>query len=202
MGKSEEEYKMAMAGKKIPVLTLDHKWHRLFTQVDSNSEIKELENELNELLKRQGKVNTETKEIKKLKSKLMEELALSSMDSGDTDDTSIEEKKRLIEECNEKLDSYQEENLDLPAKINEINKKLMLETMEVCYDDISEGTKEIEEISAWIDEVRVELKKNVIRKQEKQQRIKDLYSYMHDIFGAEVIELFDMKYNPDENKLH
>lgn len=202
MGKSEEEYKMAMAGKKIPVLTLDHKWHRLFTQVDSNSEIKELENELNELLKRQGKVNTETKEIKKLKSKLMEELALSSMDSGDTDDTSIEEKKRLIEECNEKLDSYQEENLDLPAKINEINKKLMLETMEVCYDDISEGTKEIEEISAWIDEVRVELKKNVIRKQEKQQRIQDLYSYMHDIFGAEVIELFDMKYNPDENKLH
>ena len=25
-----------------------------------------------------------------------------------------------------------------------------------------------------------------------------LYSYMHDIFGAEVIELFDMKYDPEE----
>ena len=25
-----------------------------------------------------------------------------------------------------------------------------------------------------------------------------LYSYMHDIFGADVIEIFDMKYNPDE----
>ncbi len=25
-----------------------------------------------------------------------------------------------------------------------------------------------------------------------------LYAYMHDIFGADVIELFDMKYDPDE----
>ena len=28
------------------------------------------------------------------------------------------------------------------------------------------------------------------------------YSYMHDIFGADVIDIFDMKYNPEENKLH
>ena len=78
----------------------------------------------------------------------------------------------------------------------------MLATMEVCYNDIKEGTEEINEISEWIESVRVELKKKAIRKQEKQQRIQDLYSYMHDIFGADVIEIFDMKYNPDENKLH
>ena len=200
MSRSEEVYKPALAGKKIPVLTLDHKWHRLFTQIDTNSEIKTYENELNELLKRQGKINTETKEIKKLKSKLMEEIRSSSME-GDSEDK-IEENKKLIDECNEKLEAYQDEGLDLPAQINEVNKKLMLATMEVCYDDIKTGTEEINEISQWIDEIRVELKKKVIRKQEKQQRIQDLYSYMHDIFGADVIELFDMQYNPDENKLH
>lgn len=201
MPKSEEDYKIAMAGKKIPILTLDHKWHRLFTQIDTNSDIKKLEEELNELLKQQGKINTETKELKKLKQKLMEELVASSMDENQNEEE-IEKKKQLIDECNAKLDAYQEDNLDLPARINEINKKLMLETMEVCYDDIRDGTTEIDEISKWIDEMRVELKKNVIRKQEKQQRIQDLYTYMHDIFGAEVIELFDMKYNPDENRLH
>ncbi|MBP5564809.1 MAG: hypothetical protein J6X45_03705 [Lachnospiraceae bacterium] len=201
MSRSEEVYKPAIAGKKIPVLTLDHKWHRLFTQIDTNSEIVSLENELNELLKRQGKVNTETKDIKKLKNKLMEELRSSSME-GEEDPKVIEEKKKLIEECNEKLDSYQDEILDLPAQINEVNKKLMLATMEVCYDDIKNGTEEIDEITEWINDIRVELKKKVIRKQEKQQRIQDLYSYMHDIFGADVINIFDMKYNPDENKLH
>ena len=203
MSRSDEVYKPAIEGKKIPVLTLDHKWHRLFTQIETNSEIKSLENELNELLKRQGKINTETKDIKKLKSKLMEEIRSSSMDGeAELDPSIIEEKKKLVEECNEKLESYQDEGLDLPAKINEVNKKLMIATMEVCYDDIKNGTEEINEISEWIDSIRVELKKKVVRKQEKQQRIQDLYAYMHDIFGADVIEIFDMKYNPDENKLH
>ena len=27
-----------------------------------------------------------------------------------------------------------------------------------------------------------------------------LYSYMHDIFGADVIEIFDMKYDPVEGR--
>lgn len=202
MSRSDEVYKPALEGKKVPVLTLDHKWHRLFTQIDSNSEIKSLEKELNELLKRQGKINTETKEIKVLKNKLMEEIRSSSMDSESVDSAKIEENKKLVEDCNQKLESYQDEALDLPNEINEINKKLMLATMEVCYDDIKEGTEEINEISQWIDEIRVELKKKVVRKQEKQKRIQDLYAFMHDIFGADVIEIFDMKYNPDENKLH
>ena len=202
MSRSDDIYKPALEGKKIPVLSLDHKWHRLFTQIDTNSEIKHLEKELNELLKKQGKINTETKEIKSLKNKLMEEIRSSSMDGDSEDLKKIEENKKLVEECNQKLESYQDEALDLPAQINEINKKLMIATMEVCYDDIKEGTEEINEISEWIDEVRVELKKKVVRKQEKQKRIQDLYAYMHDIFGADVIEIFDMKYNPDENKLH
>ena len=202
MSRSDEVYKPALEGKKVPVLTLDHKWHRLFTQIDTNPEIKSLETELNELLKRQGKINTETKEIKALKNKLMEEIRSSSMDAEALDEKKVEENKKLVEDCNEKLEAYQDEALDLPAKINEINKKLMLATMEVCYDDIKEGTEEINEISQWIDEVRVELKKKVVRKQEKQKRIQDLYAFMHDIFGADVSEIFDMKYNPDENKLH
>ncbi len=202
MSRSDEVYKPAITGKKIPILTLDHKWHRLFTQIDSNSEIKKLEEELNELLKRQGKVNTETKDIKKLKAKLMEDMRTSSMEGEGSNEAIIEENKKLIDECNQKLDSYQDEILELPLKINEVNSKLMLATMEVCYDDIKEGTEEINEISEWIESVRVELKKKAVRKQEKQQRIQDLYSYMHDIFGADVIEIFDMKYNPDENKLH
>ncbi|MBQ2183473.1 MAG: hypothetical protein II399_02460, partial [Lachnospiraceae bacterium] len=124
MSRSDEVYKPALEGKKVPVLTLDHKWHRLFTQIDSNSEIKSLEKELNELLKRQGKINTETKEIKALKNKLMEEIRSSSMDSESVDPAKIEENKKLVEDCNQKRESYQDEALDLPNEINEINKKL------------------------------------------------------------------------------
>ena len=74
MSRTDDIYKPALEGKKIPVLTLDNKWHQLFTQAQTDKRIKRLEEELNELLKRQGKAVTETKEIKKLKKKLMNEI--------------------------------------------------------------------------------------------------------------------------------
>ena len=106
--------------------------------------------------------------------------------------------KRLINDCNEKLEVYEEEMVELPRQINQLNNKMMLVTMEVCYKRIQQNTTELEAIEEWIGNIRRELKKKVIRKQEKEAMNRQLYSYMHDIFGADVIELFDMKYNPEE----
>jgi hypothetical protein len=40
----------------------------------------------------------------------------------------------------------------------------------------------------------VELKRNIIRKQNREINNKEIYSYMHDIFGKDVITLFDVHY--------
>lgn len=201
MSGKHEAYKNALKGKKIPVLTLDHKWHKLFTQVEPDRELERLETQLNNLLKRQGKVNTETKSIRALKKKLMDGI-VELMDSGDAaSQKKIDENRRLIEECNEKMDSYQDEMLELPKEIDECNYALMLRTMEICYQVLQNNSREIENISEWIDKIRVELKKNVVRKQEKELKNQQMYTYMHDIFGADVIEMFDMKYNPMERPL-
>jgi hypothetical protein len=76
----------------------------------------------------------------------------------------------------------------------------MLVTMDICYQRIAEHTKEIDGIDKWVKEIRVEIKKKLIRKDENEKAVFDLYSYMHDIFGAEVIEIFDLKYNPEERR--
>ncbi len=202
MSRTDEVFQPALIGKKIPILTLDNKWHKLFTQAEYSPEIKSMEKEMNNLLKRQGKVNTESKEIKKLKKKLMDEIVVLADEMGDhptkKQDKDMADHKRLINECNEKLDAYEEEMVELPRQINQLNNKLMLITMEVCYKKIQENTTELETIEAWIGNIRRELKKKVIRKQEKEAMNQQLYTYMHDIFGADVIELFDMKYNPEE----
>lgn len=204
MSKKDEVFKDALVGKKIPILTLDNKWHKLFTQAEHTPEIAKLEEELNTLLKRQGKVNTETKEIKKLKKKLMDEVVVLADEMGDSpskkQEKDMADHKRLISECNDKLDGYEEEIVELPRQINQLNQKLMLLTMEECYDKLKENTAELEEIDAWISAIRKELKKKVIRKQEKEAMNHSLYSYMHDIFGADVVELFDLKYNAGENQ--
>lgn len=200
MGK-DEIYEKALKGKRVPVLTLDNKWHRLFSMMEPDKILKETENELNTLLKRQGKLNTESKSIKAIKKKLMDEI-VQLMDSNDkSSEKKVEENRRLIEECNEKLEEYQDELLDIPVLINKVNHRLMIRTMELCYDLLQSNTTEIQEISEWIAKIRVELKKNIVRKQEKEIKNFELYSFMHDIFGADVIEIFDLKYNPMETML-
>lgn len=206
MAKSEDTFRQALSGKKIPVLTLDNKWHQLFTQAQTEipAEVRRGEEKLNELLKRQGKLNTESKEIRKLKKKLMAEIMeLADQTGGNPDaklEKKMEEKQRLINECSQKLEDYADELRLLPGEIDSTNYRLMLATMDICYRRISENTKDIEVINDWVKEVRIEIKKNLVRKEEREKSNFDLYSYMHDIFGAEVIEIFDMKYNPEERK--
>jgi predicted RNase H-like nuclease (RuvC/YqgF family) len=197
----KDKFSDALLGKNIPVLTLDNKWYRLLDEIDRSSS-KELETKLNELLKRQGKLNTESKEIKKIKKKLMNEIVPIAGDAengqNDQADKKLEEHKRLISECNEKLENYQDELLELPREIEKLNFDLMMLTMECCYDTMQQNTDEIKEITEWVTEIRIELKKRLIHKQEMEQKNHEIYSYMHDIFGPEVINLFDVKYNPEE----
>ena len=107
MGKTDEAFRSALSEKKIPILTLDNKWHQLFTQQECTDEIRDMECELNGLLKRQGKVNEKKREIRKLKKKLMDEIVLlaDEMEGGATLrlEKEMETHKRLVAECNDKL---------------------------------------------------------------------------------------------------
>ena len=198
---SDEVYMSALEGKSIPILTLDNKWHQLFTQTEMTPEIEALADQLNSLVERDGKLRNETKNIKKLKKKMLGEIVPLRDQANKSGSAQIEheisERTRLINECNEKLASRQDELLDLSREIYDVDYKLMIETMKACYETLHDNTDEIKGLDQWISQVRVELKKNVIRLQEREMENYNLYSYMHQIFGPEVIELFDLKYDPD-----
>lgn len=202
MPQDKEYFKEALIGKKIPLLVLDHQWHKLFTQTGDNEIIHELEIELNELLKKQGRLNTEIKGLSSYKRKLMDEIvSLMELDDSPEKENKMDENKRLIGETNEKIDLMKDELLDIPRLIDEKNFDLMLETINVCYEKIRKNTDDIEAINQWVQDFREQLKRKVVLKQKKQIWNNELYSYMHAIFGPDVIELFDMKYNP-QNALH
>lgn len=204
MSRTDEVFKPALNGKKIPVLTLDNKWHQLFTKAEPDRELKRLEKELNNLLKKQGKANTEIKDLKKLKNRLMGEIVhLADEATGGKDknaEKKLEENKKLINECNEKIQEYEDQLIELPREIDRVNKELMIKTMEICYDTLKKNKAEIDETSKWISSVRVELKKRLIRKQEQEQMNQDIYTYMHNVFGPDVIDMFDLEYLNQQNK--
>lgn len=206
MGENEgrdkkEQFRGALYGKRLPILTIDNKWYRLLNKV-GKVRVKPLEEQLNELLKRQGKINTDTKEIRRLKKKAMNDIVTMVDAAGQKGSKSLEKQiekaKQMVEKYNEALEAYKDEEMELPGLIEKTNVQLMLATMENCYETLQKNTQGIQEISKWITQVRIELKKQLVRKQEMEQRNLTIYSYMNDIFGAEVVDLFDMQYNPKE----
>lgn len=196
--KTEEEFRAALSNKNIPLLVLDQKWHRLFAIHGKTDEIKEKEAKVNELLAKQGRANTELKKLKKIKNQLMDEI-VQNMDD-EYDDSAEREKKRLeskklIDEVNEKINEEEDLLLELPKEIKEVNESLMILSMDYFYSKLRVNQTEAKEIEDWIAQVRIDLKKNIIRKQNRTINNKEIYSYLHDIFGAEVLDLFDIQYD-------
>lgn len=193
----EKDFGSLLQGKKFPVCVLDEKWHKLFALKGKPSDVESLEQELNELLKQQGQMNSDMKDLKKLKSKLMANI-MDNMDgtheenAGQISARKLEEDKRLIDEINEKIDTCADQLLEFPKKIDDVNQKLMALTAEFCYEKLRTNLDELQQINAWITQVRIDLKKNIIRKQNREINSRQIYAYMHDIFGADMMNAFDL----------
>ena len=198
----EQDFLKALEGKNIPILTLDHNWHRLFGQSRMTPRIKDLEEEVNDLLKEQGRINTEMRKLTALKKDLMDKILKKTeeLQSGNlASDKEVEDNKRLVDECNEKLDALREERMEIPKDLNRANLELMLESMEVCRDRFDENSQEMARIESWIRGIKGELRQNIIKKQEKEIDNYALFMFMQSFFGEDTRELFEMKYDPSAN---
>lgn len=205
MKKKEKEidFRAVFKNKKIPILTLDEKWHELFPDYDKPPHIKSLETKVNSLLKNQGKQVNDIKDMKRLKKKLMDEI-LANMDASSGSDSKMKTKKleksqQLIREINDKLAASSDTLSNLPYEIKEANEELMIESMKVCYERLHSGIEKIETLNESIIKLREELKQKILIKQDMEIKNDKMYSYMHNLLGAEVMEIFDKKDN-EENE--
>ena len=169
MTQEDEVFREALVGKKIPVLTLDNQWHKLFTQTGGNDEIHNFEENLNELLRRQGKLTTELKSLAVFKKKLMQEIvSIMELPDSPAKEKKMSENKLKIEESNQKMDAYNDELMELPKQIDEANFELMIATMHVCYGKIKQNIEDINEINQWVSDFKQKLKRKIIMKQKKE----------------------------------
>lgn len=201
--KDEESFRAALADKQIPLLILDPKWHRLFAIHGKTDLILQQEQELKELLAEQGKCNQELKDLRKLKAKLMESIVRNMDGASEEKEYSLESRKleenrRLLEEVNEKIEALADRLLELPHLIQKKNGELMISSMGYCYEKMRVNAKEAEDIAEWIRQVRIELKKNIIRKQNCEINSREIYAFMHDILGPQIIDIFDIQYEDED----
>lgn len=195
------EFKEALVGKKLPILTLDHKWLQIRDILDEKGILKKNSEALNNLLKKQAKLSKELKDVRNLKSKLMKEIVelADRLDKNGNEkaiSNHLNKHQKLIEDCNQKTEKNIEELKEIDEEIDRINRELMLWTMELSFLMMQKNTAEIVKIGEWIKKIREELKEQLVRKQEQEDNNQMLYQYLHDIFGPDVINLFDLNYNP------
>jgi hypothetical protein len=200
MGKKEKkiDFNKVVKNKKLPILTLDVRWHELFTEDQKTANIKDLEQKVNNLLKKQGKLVNDIKDMKKLKNSLIKDIMV-NMDIG-TDlvgkakEKKLDKNKQYINEINEKINSAMDELADIPYQIKEVNEQLMAESIDICYERLENNKTELGKVSEWIAGIREELKNKILLKQDMEAKNALIYTYMHDILGAEMMELFDQEH--------
>lgn len=188
-----EKLKSCTAINDIPILTLDERWYHLITDKLKTDEIRYWEKRLNELLKKQGQVNNDIKEVKKIKTQLIQDVVDNMQDEDNNPKKAkvMEQNQRLIQEAKDKINSLEDEALDIPRDIVDANRNLLIETVKVCYNKINSNKEDLEVLDKWINATRVKLKKNILIKQDKEEANNRMYSSMHDILGVDVMKELD-----------
>lgn len=181
------------AFKHLPILTLDSRWYELVPAVSKTDEIKYWEQQVNTLLKRQGQVTNDIKDVKKLKAQLIQTVVQNMEEDGDSvkHRKRMSQSQRLIHEAKEKIAQLEDEAMELPRQLEIANQNLMLETVRFCYTRINENKADLEVLDKWITATRLKLKKNILIKQDKESINARMYSSMHDILGPEMMSALD-----------
>lgn len=189
---SIENIQQNLSHMKIPILILDERYNVVMPDKDKTPQIRKLEAKVNSLLKKQGKVTNSLKDVKKIKSRLLKEV-VDDMAGDGSDDMKerMEKTQKVIGEVNDKINELEDMERDIPLKLKEANQELLLEFIQVCYGRLNTNRQDIDILEKWINEVRVELKKKLVIKQEKELKNNNIYAYMHDLLGPELIQMFD-----------
>lgn len=197
--KNKIEIKMNL---KTHPLTLDQRWHTLFAEKKTRK-MKSLEDELNQLLKNQGQYHNDFKQYAQLKRKIMSDILEGMPEAFEEENNpslqKMDKNKKYIEEINEKLDYIEQQLINIPKKIEEVNGELLQLSMSLCYERMLKNKEILNDLDERISKLREQLKELAVKKIESKEEYDKLYSYMHDMVGANVIEQFDQAYLGGKN---
>ena len=180
-----------LRGKKVPILVLDQRWHKLFPGGVKPAHIAAIEENLNALLKEQGKLVNEIKDLKKAKKKLMDAIVSGMSSSGN--DKKKDKQQKLLLETKERIEAQSDRLMELPYEIKKTNEDLLINGVAYCYEELKIRAQSLEDLKGEIDSRREELKEKVAYRVELEESVDAIYSLMHALLGREVMNLFDKK---------
>lgn len=182
----------------ISILILDERWNNLFANTQKTSEVTALEGKIKELLKDQARLTTESKNILAAKKKLMDRIIKLTPEAFEKDSEvakhEMQQCEKEIRRINERLPKIEEELDNIPDLIRNTNLELLEHMVNMVYFKIRTNRKRKEELDKLIEETRTKLKEYIDEKESLAEGDSDVYTYFHDLLGAEELERLDREY--------
>lgn len=182
----------------ISLLILDERWNKLFTNTQKSPVIEQYEKQLKDLMKEQARLLTEQKAIPVLKKNNMDKIISLTSEVFDKNDETAKNEMQLAEKeikrLNDRAKIIEDRLNEIPDEIKQVNLRLLEETINVVYFKIRSAGKRVKELEGLIDECKAKLKQYIDEKESLAQDDAEIYSYFHDLLGAEELERLDKEY--------
>lgn len=180
--------------KKLPIVLLDPLWHTAKEHIQSG-QIDKDEEQLQNLLKEQARLNTDYKEYTVIKQNFLKQILDLSGKVQETGDQGVVDELNCLHQstlgANDKLLEIEERLGEIDSDIEEKNKEIVSEMVAIGYSYIESYKLEAQKLEAEIEALRAEMLRKTNKKKEDEAVLKDLYNYLHSIVGREHIEVLD-----------
>lgn len=190
--------KKTLRRNNISLLTLDERWNSLFINTQKSEDILRGEEKIRELLKEQARLITESKEIQHRKKVLMDKIMKLTVEAFENN---RDEAKNEMQACEKEIKKINERLLQLeqglekiPEQMQDANIALLEQTVNRVYFKMRENQRRVKELEALIEETREKLKLYIDEKESLSQDYTDIYTYFHDLLGAEELERLDKEH--------
>ena len=100
----------------------------------------------------------------------------------------------LVGEVNQKLQDVLQEQEALPQRIEDKNRELMLKTMFFCEKQSKKNSREITDAKEWLLSIKKELEQHIRQKRRCEAENKDIYQFLENIFGMDLLHIFQISY--------
>jgi hypothetical protein len=190
--------KKILRKNSISILIFDERWNSLFKYTEKTPDIIQCEEALKRLLKEQSRIFAESKEVSSRKKKWMEkilelttEVYENNNEEAKTEMAACEEK---IKKINDRAAIIETQLEEMPDLIKEANLELLVPTVNQVYFKMRDNQIRVNELERLIEEAHLKLKEYIDEKGTLSEDYTEIYSYFHDLLGAEELEKLDSEY--------
>lgn len=199
MGKDIDFRDNIVKRNKIPILIYVPEWIQLFSANRSRS-MQKIITRLEELIARDKECDSELRNLEKRKKTVMNKILYLSKDINENNDKEalpkMEQAEKEILEINTKIQKLLEELETMPNQINDMNTRLLKETIKKAYELIKESRSDAERSQEQINDFRQKLSELIQSKVDAEERLNKLYSFIHGMIGAAEMESLDESFLP------